>query len=59
MTPNKLIVTVDGNVLELVSHKKEVITYQYIVSKEKMGMVLVLDQAGLDKMLRCKIVKEL
>ncbi len=57
MTPTKLTIVSDGNVLELKSEIKGEITYRYVVSKSKKDTLLVLSKEQLDKGLRMEIFK--
>lgn len=57
MTPTKLTIVSDGNVLELKSEIKGEITYRYVVSESKKDTLLVLSKEQLDKGLRMEIFK--
>lgn len=59
MTPPKQIeIKSDGNILELRSQKKDVIVYEYVESKSKLGMELVLTELELEKGLKNEIFKQ-
>lgn len=59
MTPPKQIeIKSDGNILELKSQKKDVIVYEYVESKSKLGMELVLTELELEKGLKNEIFKQ-
>lgn len=56
MTPPKQIeIKSDGNILELRSQKKDVIVYEYVESKSKMGLMLTVTELEIEKMIKNKI----
>jgi len=56
-TPKQIEIKSDGNILELRSQKKDVIVYEYVVSKSKLGMELITTDELLQKMIRMEICK--
>jgi hypothetical protein len=57
--PVQIEIVSDKNVLKLVSQVKEVITYEYVESKSKVGFKLPMDEKQLEQMIKNNIIKTL
>ncbi len=57
--PNRIIINSDGNELEFVEKKKDMLYYRYTKSDCKLGFLLPLPVEQLERMIRLEIYKEI
>lgn len=53
--PKKIQIVSDQNVLEFKSLKKDVLVYEYVESKSKLGMMLTVTELEIEKMIKNNI----